>query len=174
MQQTFNFNSSYWTDKEIHALEDGLEGLTEKQTKLASYWNTPFSKICLGMKVNGITKWIVVHHKARSLFNEIADGAFRETSVGRDQWKSLLNDSYLQPNCNKGGFNLQREWENRYYLKTRIGFVANEQNDCYTPDTCIGFGTSARGCGSAVKTTCGNLAVCRPYHIYAFGFILVL
>ena len=174
MQQDFNYDSSYWFDKEIYALEDGLEGLTENQTKLASYWNTPFSKICLGMKVRGITNWIVVHHKALSLFNEIADGAFRETSVGKDQWKSLLHGSYLQPNCNKEGFNLQREWGNVYHLKTRIGFVANGQNDCYTPDTCIGFGTSARGCELAVTTTCGNLAVCSHHHVNTFGFILVL
>ena len=174
MQQDFNYNSSYWFDKEIYALEDGLKVLTEKQTKLASYWNTPFSKICLGMKVRGITKWIVLHHKARSLFNEIADGAFRETSVGKDKWKSLLNGSCLLPNCNKEGFNLQREWDNKYYLKTRIGFMTNNENNCDTSDACIGFGISVRGCGLAVTTTCGNLAVCKPDHVNAFGFVLVL
>ena len=55
-QAEFNYSSPYWINKETYAVEDGLEGLTEKQTKLASYWNTPFERICLGMKVNNDTK----------------------------------------------------------------------------------------------------------------------
>ena len=50
LQAVFNYTSPYWTNKETCRVEDGLESWTEKQTKLASYWNTPFSKICLGMK----------------------------------------------------------------------------------------------------------------------------
>ena len=82
LQPEFNYDSPYWANKETSAVENGLEGLTEKQTKLASYWNTPFNKICLGMKVNNVTKWIVINHKASSLFNFIADGVFRYTYVG--------------------------------------------------------------------------------------------
>ncbi|CAB3998900.1 Hypothetical predicted protein, partial [Paramuricea clavata] len=105
----FNYTSSYWTNKMVYAVEDGLEGMTEKQTKLASYWNTPFNKICLGMKVNGAreTKWIVVDHQAWSLFNEIADGIFKSTTAGKVKWKSLIDNSSLQKKCNKEGFNFR-------------------------------------------------------------------
>jgi hypothetical protein len=34
-----------WINNESYAVEDGLEGLTEKESKLASYWNIPFKKI---------------------------------------------------------------------------------------------------------------------------------
>ena len=55
------------------------------------------------MKVNNVTKWIEVDHQASSLFNQIADGRFRETSAGSDKWKSLIDGSVLQTNCNKEG-----------------------------------------------------------------------
>ena len=179
MQNDFDYDSSYWTNKEVFTVEDGLEGLTEKQTKLASYWNTPFSKLCLGMKVNNVTKWIVIDHQASSLFSEIADGSFRETFAGREQWKSLIDDSSLQPHCNKEGFNYKNEFRRGNYPKTRIGLVANEENDCYFPDSCIGFGTSVKNCGLDLTTTCGNLVFCGQYHnmdnkdTAAFGFMLV-
>ena len=85
----------HWTNKETYAVEDGLEGLTEKQTKLPSYWKTPFDKICLGMKVNGVTKWIMVNHQPNSLFNVIEDGVFKNTNVGNNKWLSLMDGSRL-------------------------------------------------------------------------------
>ena len=179
MQNNFNFESTYWTNKEVFTVEDGLEGLTEKQTKSASYWSTPFNKICLGMTVNNVTKWIVIGHQANSLFSQIADGNFRETSAGRDQWKSLIDGSSLQPNCNREGFNFKRKLGSGFYLKTRIGFAANNQNNCKSPDSCIGFGTSAVGCHLTLSTTCGNLVMCGQNHnldnkdTAAFGFILI-
>ena len=83
-QAEFNYTSPYWTKNETYAVEDGLEGLTEKQTKLASYWNTPFSKICLGMKAKGQTNWRMINYQASSLYNVITDGAFKNTTVGTD------------------------------------------------------------------------------------------
>jgi hypothetical protein len=132
------------------------------------------------MKVNGVTKWMVVDHQATSLFNQIADGGFRATSAGRDQWLSLIDGSSLQAGCNKEGFNFRRKNDYKYFIKTRIGFVANNQNDCYSPDSCIGFGIFVRGCQAApLNTTCGNVVTCDEHHdvankdTAAFGFILV-
>ena len=165
----------------VYAVEDGLEGLTGKQTKLASYWNTPFNKICLGMKVNGAreTKWIVVDHQAWSLFNEIADGIFKSTTAGKVKWKSLIDNSFLQKKCNKEGFNFRfvHARKRSRYVKIRIGFVANAENNCDSPNSCIGFGTSVR-CSDRhiLSTTCGNMVVCRSFNTKntpALGFILV-
>ena len=91
--------------------------MTEKQTKLASYWNTPFDKICLGMKVNGVTKWIMINHQASSLFNVIADGDFKNTNVGKNKWLSLMDGSRLQENCNEEGFNINTPGYELAYLK---------------------------------------------------------
>jgi hypothetical protein len=181
LQKQFEFSSSYWTNNETYAVEDGLEGLTEKQTKLASYWNTPFKKLCLGMKVKNVTKWIEVDHQASSLFDVIADGVFKRTWVGKNKWKSLIDHSLLQEKCNKEGFNFQRNFNHRnngkLYMKIRIGLPANNENDCKTPDSCIGFGISTRLCfGRIGSTTCGGIMFdcwVSDKNVTAFGFILV-
>ena len=151
--------------------------MTEKQTKLASYWNTPFDKICLGMKVNGVTKWIVINHQASSLFNVIADGIFKNTTAGKNKWLSLMDGSRLQKNCNKEGFNINiHGYSPNANLKVRIGIIANNQDDCISCDSCIGFGNLVRGCdGETRKTTCGNIGICsrRDKNTTAFGYIFV-
>ena len=146
------------------------------ETKLPTYWNTPFSRICLGMKIIGQqTRFIVITKHANSLYSLIADGNYRATSLGRNAWKSLLGSSAsLQPNCNKEGFNVVPE---RFLKspKARIGIVANNQNDCNTPESRIGFGTGGIHDDS---NTCGNEAAylpdnARDKHIKAMGYILV-
>ena len=154
--------------------------MTEKQTKLASYWNTPFGKICLGMKVNGVTKWIVIDHQASSQFDVIADGTKTTTAVGKDTWKLLIAGSSLQTNCNDEGFNTKFRGGN-LHTHLRLGFVAHNENDCNTcSDSYIGFGASFRGCDFSSWPTCGNLAVCNHVSHYdentnlpAFGCIFV-
>ncbi|XP_028396194.1 uncharacterized skeletal organic matrix protein 5-like [Dendronephthya gigantea] len=175
----FNYSSPYWTNKAAYKVEDGLEGLTEKQTKLASYWNTPFNKICLGMKVNNQTKWIALDYAASSLYNVIGDGSFKKTSVGKKKWKSLIDGSDLQKNCNREGLSINIRYVApgySTYVRVRIGIVANNQNDCRSCDSCIGFGTSARCNDDIRNTTCGNMAVCDKLNnknTPAFGYILV-
>ena len=178
LQTEFNYSSPYWTNKETYAVEDGLKGLTEKQTKLASYWNTPFDKICLGMKVNNVTKWIVINHKASSLLDVIADGVFERMYVGKNKWLSLMDGSDLQRRCKIEGFNINIPGHRpNAHLKVRIGIIANNKYNCNSCDSCIGFGTSVRGCdGETRKTTCGNIAICGKLNnknTAAFGYIFV-
>ncbi|XP_028396209.1 uncharacterized skeletal organic matrix protein 5-like [Dendronephthya gigantea] len=177
-KQTFTYGSPYWTNKESYAVEDGLEGLTEKESKLASYWNTPFKKICLGMTVNGARRWMTLNYEASSLYSLIADGQYRNTSAGRAAWKSLIAGSSLQPNCNKEGFSIEdkQNKDNKNYA--RIGYHANNQDDCATPDSCIGFGISYNSCDMTSDITCGNIAQCSGIDngkklTPAFGYILV-
>ena len=180
MQNDFSYSSPYWTNKETYAVEDGLEGLNKKQTKLASYWNTPFTKICLGMKVNDATKWIALNYTKNSLHSVMADATFKGTTFGKEAWMSLTNGSSLQEYCNEEGFNVQGVYEyesKEWYMDIRIGLVANNQNNCDSCNSCIGFGILVSGCGDDVRsTTCGNMAVCdsRNYkNTAAFGYILV-
>jgi hypothetical protein len=171
-QRTFTYDSDYWTDKESYAVEDGLEGLTEKESKLASYWKTPFTKICLGMTVNGETKWMALDYEASSLHSLIADGNYRATTAGRAAWKSLIADSSLQPNCNKEGFGIF------HGVNLRLGYLANNQNACGMSDSCIGFGIYYEACYMKPNITCGNIAQCSNNDrgkklTAAFGYILV-
>ena len=107
------------------------------------------------------------------MYSLIADGKYRSTSLGRDTWKTLIgSQASLQPNCNKEGFNVVSTLS--YRSKTRIGILGNNENDCESSDSRIGFGTG----GSPDETkTCGNEAEHNSdngeQHITAMGYILV-
>jgi hypothetical protein len=144
----------------------GLDGLTENETKLASYHNTRFTEIYLGMTdVNKKTNWILLNHTARSLYSVIADGNYAATNAGRAEWVSLIDDSSLQPNCSKEGFNLK--FSN---ARLRIGFAGNNEDDCNTPDTFIGFSISINPLN---KLSCENIDSLQKRNLKAFGYILV-
>ena len=111
----------------------------------------------------------MINKKANSLYSLIADGQYRATSLSRDMWKSLLGEQgSLQLNCNRRGFNA------KLGVRARIGILANEQNDCGTCDSRIGFGTGGPHDDS---NTCGNDARANPdngdRHIKAMEYILV-
>jgi len=79
----------------------GEIGCDLQETKLPTYWNTSFSKICLGMKIGQQINFIVINKQANSLCSLIADGQHRVTSLGRDMWKTLIgSQASLQLNCN--------------------------------------------------------------------------
>ena len=133
----------------------GRTGFDSQETKLQTYWNTSFSKICLGMKVGGgQTRFIVINKQANSLYSLIADGQYRATSLGRDSWLALAGSgSYLQPNCNSEGFNAPSYISST--RKTRIGILGNDQHNCNTCDSAIGFGNVANA------KTCGDIGNVR-------------
>ena len=143
------------------------------ETKLPTYWNTPFNKICLGMKIGQQFKSVVINHQARSLYSLIADGKYRATSLGRNTWKKLIGSrASLQPNCNKEGFNVISVYKS--WSKARIGILGNNENDCDRCDSRIGFGTGGFHDDS---NTCGNQATHGVdngnQHIKAMGYIFV-
>lgn len=85
------------------------------------------------MEVGQQINFITIHKKASSLYTLVADGVFRNTSVGRDTWKALLiSQGSLQRNCNQEGFNafsgVGSNW-NMDWSKVRIGILANSNND---------------------------------------------
>ncbi|KAM7442765.1 hypothetical protein ABFA07_008404 [Porites harrisoni] len=173
-KQTFHYNSTLWSNKETFNLDGGKTGFDAQETKLPSYWNTSFSKICLGMKIGQQIKFIVINKQANSLYSLIADGKYRRTSLGLDTWKSLIgSEASLQLNCNKEGFNAVCKHSGS--SKARIGVVGDNYSDCRTCESRIGFGT---GGYHDNNNTCGNEAsVLGPdngeKHIKAMGYILV-
>ena len=125
------------------------------------------------MKIGQQFKSVIINHQARSLYSLIADGKHRATSLGRNTWKKLIGSrASLQPNCNKEGFNvisIRKAWS-----KARIGILGNNENDCSSCDSRIGFGTGGQHDDS---NTCGNEALHGgdngDKHIKAMGYILV-
>ena len=89
-QRTFHYDSNYWRNKIEYNLPGGETGFDTVETKLPTYWNTSFSKICLGMKIDQQLRFIVINMEADSLYSLIADGHYRPTYLGRDTWRSLI------------------------------------------------------------------------------------
>ena len=125
------------------------------------------------MKIGQQFKFIVINKQANSLYSLIADGQYRSTSLGRDKWKSLIgSEASLQKNCNKEGFNAVGG--NPSNSKVRIGIISNQQNDCASCDSRIGFGTGGK---HDKNNSCGNEATINSdngdKHIKRMRYILV-
>ncbi|KAL9953754.1 hypothetical protein ACROYT_G041217 [Oculina patagonica] len=172
---TFRYDSNLWSNRGDFNLPGGKTGFDHHETKLPTYWNTPFSKICLGIKIGHQINFIVVNKQANSLYSLIADGQYRATSLGRNTWKTLIgSQASLQTNCNKEGFNALSGGKGS--SKARIGFLGNQQNDCSSSESRIGFGTRGHPNDS---NTCGNAANSGGSpdnggkNIKAMGYILV-
>ena len=173
LQNTFHYDNAYWSNNETFNLDGGKTGFDSQETKLPSYWNTSFSKICLGMKIGQQIKFIVINKQANSLYSLIADGQYRNTSLGRDTWKSLIGSAAsLQLNCDKEGFNAVCSKLDS--SKARIGIISNNEDDCSNCDSRIGFGTggypdNSSSCGNEAKSASDN----GDRRIKTMGYILV-
>ena len=125
------------------------------------------------MKIGQHIQFIVINKQAHSLYSLIADEHYRSTSLGRGTWKKLIgSQASLQHNCNREGFNVL--CGHKINSKARIGIVTNNENDCWSCDSRIGFGTGGMQDNS---NTCGNEARYATdngnKHIKAMGYILV-
>ncbi|XP_031557784.1 uncharacterized protein LOC116294339 [Actinia tenebrosa] len=166
-KNTFAFSSPLWSDKTAYNLSAGKTGFDNHETKMPSYWAMPFQSLCVGMKVGKTVgnnlNWALIPYSASSLYDVIAEDKFTLFSIGRNQWMSLIGGSSLQYNCNVGSFN--------FLGIARLGFFSNDQNDCNTPDSAIGFGFSWHGlsCGNRCTATCSN----GEKLIVTFGYILI-
>ena len=119
-------------------------------------------------------KFLSISKNGTSLYSLIADGQHRPTSLGRDMWKTLIGpEASLQINCNKEGFNAVGH--RHHGSKARIGIIGNNENNCGSCDSRIGFGT---GGYHDDTNTCGNEAAYATHdngdkHIKTMGYILV-
>ena len=125
------------------------------------------------MKIGQQIKFVVINKQANSLYSLIADGQYRPTSLGRNTWKTLIgSQASLQLNCNKEGFNAVSTRSKN--SKARIGIIGNDQNDCSSGNSRIGFGTGGLPYDF---NTCGNEAVHSSDNgdsqIKAIGYIMI-
>ena len=108
----------------------------------------------------GQTRFIVIEQEAKSLYELIAGEEYLKTDLGRDEWKKLVGpQASLQNNCEKEGFNVKGDIRHRYLSRARIGIIGNQESNCDSPDSRIGFGTRGEGLPSKYgENTCGNEA----------------
>ena len=123
---------------------------------------------------NQSVNFLVISKNFTSLYSLIADGHYGPTFLGRDKWKTLVGpQASLQTNCNKEGFNAVGDSND--HSKARIGIIGNNEKDCCSCDSRIGFGTGGKYDDT---NTCGNEAAkYEPdngeKHIKTMGYILV-
>ena len=108
------------------------------------------------MNISQEVRFAVIDRQADSLHSLIADGQYRNTSLGRDAWKALIgSQGSLQRYCDKEGFNALTGGSYTQ-VQTRIGIISNnEQDHCSDCDSRIGFGAGGDPDDSNV---CGNAA----------------
>ena len=126
------------------------------------------------MKFDHENRFIAFNKTASSLYSLIADGKYHNTSLGRNTWKALIgSQASVQTNCNREGFNVVSD-SGDDWPKARFGILGNNENDCYTCDSGIGFGTGGYPDNA---TSCGNGAdgkfTAEEANIKAMGYILV-
>jgi len=165
-QDQFGYTSALWTNKDSYNLTAGQTGFDNYQTKMPSYWAMPFQKLCVGFKVNNVLNWIVIPYSGTSLYDVIQPGIYKAvTVVSKETWLSLIAGSSLQPYCNQKGFNV--------YGYARIGIRANQENDCRTCDSAMGFGLKGNySCG----IFCAYYNSCKygiNNNIMAHGYIML-
>jgi len=173
-KDTFNYDSNWWKTKTPYGAK--YPAFDSNEAKLASYSSVPFKQLRLGMRVSGKYRWLVVNYSASSLYAAIADGKYRATKRGRVAWMSLVSGSSLQTLCNREGFNVSASGA---HARVRIGIVGNQQNNCSSPDSRLGFGARGSTCGQDNNNTCGNVgrkncsASGGDKNLKAFGYVFV-
>ncbi|XP_067036378.1 uncharacterized protein [Acropora muricata] len=146
---------------------------------MPSFWSTPFMKLCLGMQAAGQeTNWITVSYQASFLHSLMSTNTHYATKVGRGRWKSLLADSSLKRNCNMEGFNVKPSGGKNDTAVTRIGLLGDNNYDCRSYDSRIGFGSKGSSYGQHDDNSCGKESAKKGNdngvkHIKANCFILL-
>ena len=125
------------------------------------------------MKIGEQIRFIVINMKTSSLYSLIVEEKNRSTSLGRATWKKLIgSEASLPVYCKTERFNIMCGGSGN--SKVRIGTATNNQDDCLSCDSRIGFGTGGL---YDRYNTCGNEATREPdngdKHIKAMGYILV-
>ena len=103
------------------------------------------------MKVSSDVRWLRINGiQKESLVSLFKSGNPTKTDLTRSSWKSLIESSSLQSNCKLQGFNL-KTGPSTIFL--RIGYLANQENNCDSCDSFIGIGPTDR-----FSISCGNQA----------------
>jgi hypothetical protein len=152
----FIYTSAIWTN--TSTLNDGSTDLSTTPAKFRGFFSLPFQQLRVGM-VDGSPRYLVVPVATTNVgpLNAIFAGGPRATTVGRTAWRSLVGSPSLQPFCNAEGFNMVSGGD---YQAVRLGIVTNQENDCGTSDSRLGFGGQYNRCGSGADVSSGNVSTC--------------
>ncbi len=184
-QQTFSYANALWTNTET--LNDNMPSFDKSEAKLAAFNLLAFHQIRVVMVTGNDTRSIVLGDsngiggvfsgEMTSLRDLFGMGANRYTMVGRDTWLTLVPGSAMAPNCNREGINVAADF-NIAQVNLRIGILANNENQCLSPDSFVGIGFSRSylACNTTLNTFAGNAAGCNDpndRNIAAWSYLFV-
>eukprot|EP00794_Sanderia_malayensis_P017426 gene17426-19170_t len=141
----FDYASLYWENEgklnELGGMAVAFEG---DDIKTSEYSNSKFKRWCVGMKIQNTATYrfteIASPDHTKSFLELMKNKA--TTNAHRSKWLRLMPESNwqsLQPHCNLEGFNKYSPTYS-YLRKTRFGILGNNEKDCRTPDSVLGFG----------------------------------
>lgn len=136
-KKTFVYSSPLWENSE--PLNASSIALDTTEAKLPPFWTMPFSAIRLGMLDGGTRRYVRINLVGSSL-RALFAGPTIGTSLGRTEWLKLLADPRLQTYCGAEGINRDFSPVTSYAARARIGVFGNNETDCDSPDSYIGFG----------------------------------
>lgn len=161
---TFAYSSSLWKNSDSYN-EDGGRDFSDTETKvgpLFSHFNFK-TGLCVGMKYEGHTKWLLLTkiNNAHDNLMAIFTVSYQQLYLNRLKWKSLINGSSMhndksQCSGRNEGFNVEGSG-GANGAKARIGLIGYESCG-KDPVSRIGFGTEGSSGGMDNNNTCGNEA----------------
>ncbi len=151
-RSTFRYTSPLWTSQDL--LNPDAPDRDRTEAKLDSFNRVPFHEVLIRFDtdVGGdtVSRWVWMDLAGDDLRSLFAAEEYVPVYLGRERWLGAIPDARLQDNCNREGVNAGVELN-----RVRLGIVGNDQDDCTTPESKLGVGSSftCQSCGS-----CGGLA----------------
>ncbi|HEY5147565.1 MAG TPA: fibrinogen-like YCDxxxxGGGW domain-containing protein [Polyangiaceae bacterium] len=144
----FTYGSALWTN--TATLNAGSADRSHSEAKFQAFSRVVASAVLLEMVDTSAspapTNTQVITLQSPATLLSLVNGPYTPTALGRSAWVTLADDASLELNCNVEGFNA---YFSAPYARARIGLIANNENDCNTPDSAIGFGVEdgpSNGC----------------------------
>lgn len=179
---TYVYDNGIWTNQNTHHANEYQHGLRSHDFKGKAFYRVPVSYLRLGMKRNGQSdsqiRWQIMRNdhnrgtwKLRDIFGH---GNNRDCGcdMNRGKWYALSDNPSLQHHCNRQGFNVHHTG-----ARVRIGTITNQEGNCGSPDSRLGFGGRGSWCGQHYNNACGNECRCSCQHgdrsEYRWGFIMI-
>lgn len=154
---TFNYDSALWTN--TATLNPSSTALDTTEAKFTGFVTMPFANVRMVFREGATDRGVVLALTGTSLRDRFAAGTV-STALGRTNWYRLVSSPSLQPHCSAEGVNIGVGG----YRRVRLGIVGNQENDCGSPDSSIGFGfgTDSNSCvtGAFASTSVGNVSTC--------------
>eukprot|EP00736_Rhodelphis_marinus_P000669 Rmarinus@m.14180 len=164
--KVFAYDSEYWTNDETYQQFDPEFNVIE--AKLRGYTRLPLNEVRLGILEDGSDlsslNWLEMSiSDTSSLHSLVSTDVYYPSAIGSSSWTSLFDDGRLQVGCFTEGINVDLG------LRARIGIVADDDDDCSSPESYLGVGLVDRSAGNVARKE----IYASEVNLYASSFIFV-